>query len=487
MRELLAQIATTTEQGPGTTLVVGAGNGAELPALRRLANRRLVLIEAHPQVATELASRVVKADGEEVWSVAIAPGDDGEAELRVLSNLRYSSLRDPERLFDHGPNLRRRTPIRVPVRSLGRAIDATVTDARANNLLVLDAPGLSVALLEHTDTALLRRFYWVIVHASAVPGLYQDEQTHQRASERLAALGFEPVAEDPDALYPEVVTLYRRDDHRIELLEQSALVEGLRAELRDARNASAWRARQHQEQLEALQTEGDALRGERDTLARQRAELQTELERERGRGQALAVENARLVKDRDDARGRADGLAGELAEQTARADQLGVERDGLRRERQDLAERLHELEHERDEQSERLNRLQTKVESLGAESAALVRDKERLTAEAEQQRHKAAEFAEEAERLRAERDRLQAEKQALDANRDEQAKQGATELIASLDRAEQKLSLKQQRIDQLEYELTESSSRQRLLDEELVKAEAQLELVKDLLLREQTL
>ncbi len=43
---------------------------------------------------------------------------------------------------------------------------------------------------------------------------------------------------------------------------------------------------------------------------------------------------------------------------------------------------------------------------------------------------------------------------------------------------------RRKRIEQLEQQLTEQDHRQRLLDEEILKAEAQIELIKDILLRE---
>ncbi|WP_462321779.1 class I SAM-dependent methyltransferase, partial [Halochromatium sp.] len=237
MRELLARIAADSDRAPGTTLVVGAGNGAELPMLRAVGQRRLILVEPHPQFANELSARISPADGEEVWTLAIAPAPNHvpaqvpaqaatqQRNLLVLTNLRYSSLCEPERLLEHGPNLRKQTPIEVRVRTLQEAIETASPQADANNLLILDAPGLSVELLRQTEASLIQRFAWIIAHASSVSGLYRGEPSYEHGTERLSALGFVRVEEDPDALYPEVVTLYRRDDHRIEVIQQERVVE----------------------------------------------------------------------------------------------------------------------------------------------------------------------------------------------------------------------------------------------------------------------
>jgi len=543
MRELLAQIAAESDRAAGTTLVVGAGTGTELPMLRRVGNRRLILAEAHPEIATELSARIRRADGEEVWGLAIAPESAPGAELRVLSNLRYCSLREPERLLEQGPNLRKQRSIEVESRSLAQAIELAVTDQDRNHLLILDAPGLNVELLQRTDAALIQRFAWVLVHASAMSDLYRGEAAHQVATERLQALGFVRVGEDPDALYPEVVSLYRRDDHRIELLQQTSLAERLRGELAEAREQAAEIGQQHQRRVSALEADQKQLQAERDTLSQKLAALSQEREHARAEQEARSAEVAQLQALHHSERERADGLQEQLETQRQALETLHSDRDRLHQqvqslgqERETLSQQLQAASEVRDAldaakrlqtqeaeaQRERADRLERELESLsqaqqalaaerdklarsydeqlaegrakearlealGAEMASLVRDKEALTQARDEQRNRLAELADEVERLRAECDRIEQEKRALDLSREAQAKRGANEMIASLDRAEQKLSAQQQRIDQLEYELTESSSRQRLLDEELVKAEAQLDLVKDLLLREQML
>jgi DNA repair exonuclease SbcCD ATPase subunit len=543
MRELFEKIAAASDRAPGTTLVVGAGNGAELPLLRGLGSRRLVLAEAHPQVAAELAARAHAAEGEEVWSLAISPAAAEQVDLRVVSNLRYSSLREPDQLFTHAPNLRQAASVRVPARSLTDAILSAVTDRAANNVLILDAPGLGVELLDSAETELIRRFEWLIVHASAIPDLYRDEPIHQRATERLAEIGFDRVAEDGDALYPEVVTLYRRSEHRIEVTTQAALIASLRQELDQAREAGVWRARQQQAQLDALRTERDEAGRERANLARQLDDLRQQLSQAGAERDGLLSEKKALVGQRERETQRANRLATELGEQHRMLQSAIAERDELKqrldaqqaesdttRDRSEaLRKQLHMLASARDEcertaadqrqraqrlqtdleaarvdnrelteakqrlrrtqaeAEERLSALQARVEELERERASLVADRQRLQEARDAAAETAGTLQTELEALRRECRRLEEEKRVADEAFEQQAKRGAGELIANLDRAEQKLSARQQRIDQLEYELTESSSRQRLLAEELVKAEAQLDLVKDLLLREQTL
>lgn len=536
MRTLLTRIAAESDRAAGTTLVVGAGSGAELPLLRRLGSRRLILVEAHPRLAAELAARVLDKDREQVWAMAIAPEAADELPLQVLNNLRYSSLREPDRLFEHAPNLRSAPPILVKARSLAQAIAATVTDDEANNVLVLDAPGLSAALLAATDGRLLRRFPWLVIHASSIAERYQDEVSQQQIAEHLNTLGFETLEQDPDALYPEVITLYRRDTRRIAWLEHQAEVDRLKTELREARQAATAHEQRMQERLQGLQAEYDALRAQHDERAAQLEDEQQRLRRLQSDHDALQQEKTGLLADRNQQRRQLERLEAELGQQRVALEAVTTERDKLRarvtqigsegatlRERVQGLEREHdrqaaanaELEASANEQRLRADRLAAELDALGQERQGLRDRLERLeqvghaaakrqreledaleqrrqdaTAmeqERDQQAQRATQLSEELDQLRREYAHLRRQTDAMEDSDDEAAKRGATELIASLDRAEQKLSMKQQRIDQLEYELTESNSRQRLLDEELVKAEAQLDLVKDLLLREQTL
>jgi hypothetical protein len=83
----------------------------------------------------------------------------------------------------------------------------------------------------------------------------------------------------------------------------------------------------------------------------------------------------------------------------------------------------------------------------------------------------------------AQRDALSEEKAALTAAHDEQTKL-ATQQQQALSVEKQGTTSLQQRIQQLEAINTENAYRQQMQQEELIKAEAQIELIKDLLLRE---
>ena len=83
----------------------------------------------------------------------------------------------------------------------------------------------------------------------------------------------------------------------------------------------------------------------------------------------------------------------------------------------------------------------------------------------------------------AQRDQLAKDKAALTAARDEQAKL-ATERQTALVTTQQESETKLQRYQRMEADNQEHAMRQQMMQEELIRAEAQIDLIKDLLLRE---
>lgn len=124
---------------------------------------------------------------------------------------------------------------------------------------------------------------------------------------------------------------------------------------------------------------------------------------------------------------------------------------------------------------------QRDLESKAKSEAIAQRDAEaKAKAEAIAQRDAEAKAKTEAA---AQRDALAKEKTALIAARDEQAKLAAERQSAIATQQKDSAS-KLQHFQQLEVENREYAVRQHLLQDELIKAEAQIDLIKDLLLRE---
>ena len=197
----------------------------------------------------------------------------------------------------------------------------------------------------------------------------------------------------------------------------------------------------------------------------------------------LAQENAKLIADKE--------------ELTRARDQLGIQRDAEAKakaealaQRDQLAQERAALAAARDEQAKlaadrhtALTNVQAQRDQLAQEKSNLIAAGEELTRARDQlgiQRD--AEAKAKAEAL-AQRDQLAQERAALAVARDEQAKLAAERQAALVAQQKDATSI-QQRLQQLEAENQEQAVRQQMLQEELIKAEAQIELIKDLLLRE---
>src|SRR3569623_1856404 len=201
MRALIEHLANIATSGPRTTLVVGAGSGADLPALRRLGNTRLVLVEANPHQARELERHIDAKRGEEVWALAIAAQRETEATLHLVNNPRYSSLKPVQGLEHYFPNLRPTGEIRVPARSIAEAVEMLQREPNGNHVLILDAPGLAADLLGLLAPEQIQAYCWIAIRTSSSP-LYQGERSSEEVFALLEQAGFEVLAEDPEPIHP---------------------------------------------------------------------------------------------------------------------------------------------------------------------------------------------------------------------------------------------------------------------------------------------
>jgi hypothetical protein len=284
-----------------------------------------------------------------------------------------------------------------------------------------------------------------------------------------------------------------------------------KADLSAVRDAEATAKAEVIAQRDALANEKNQLLAGRDTLAKEKADLATVRDVEAmakagaiAQRDALASERNQLLATRDDLlKEKADLAAARDAEATAKAEaiaqrdalaneknQLLAGRDTLAKEKADLAT-ARDVEAtakagaiaQRDALASEKNQLLAFRDTLSKEKAdlAAARDAE-ATAKAVAIAQCDA-LTNEKNQLVATRDVLLKEKDALTAARDEQTKL-ATESQHALIVQQQEATSLQHRIQQLEADNYENTIRQQLQQEELVKAEAQIELIKDLLLRE---
>ncbi|QFG28870.1 hypothetical protein F6476_06445 [Pseudomonas umsongensis] len=587
MNKLLQHIHEHSLDSLHSGLIVGAGNGSQLPDWRQLGCRHLLLAEAHPSQAEELGRRLRQEQGELLLALAVTADEQPMATLQPLNNLAYSSLNTAIDLFAHYPNLRSGEALQVPARSLGQLLAEQDLDEQQPHLLLIAAPGQAMQLLQGTPAAVLQAFTWLLIECSSEP-LYQGDAGASEISTWLQGLGYDLVSDDPDAIYPQSQLLFKRNPSAVERLRLSREVAELRSQQVHAAQSSQKQIAALQQQLQqcdATLVEHTRLANERqaqiDALAKEHAELtaahdalgkdkialgvardeQAKLASERqtkidalskeksdlaAAGDALANDKTELTKTRDeqaklaserqaqiDTLGKEkadlatarDAVAKEKTELTKARDEqvklaserqtqidaLGKEKADLASARDALAKEKTELAKARDEQAKLASERQAQIDALGKEKAdltsardALTKEKTELAKARDEQAKLASEcqaqidtLSKEKADLTSARDALAKEKTELTKTRDEQTKlaiEGKVQLdkiTAERDQvqksvAEQKKTFDnaQLQIKTLENEASESLHRQQLLQEELIKAEAQIELIKDLLLRE---
>lgn len=412
----------------GTILVVGAGSCAELPLLRQVGADRLVLVEANPGLADLLSRKIDSGRGEVVWAKALSSDPKGSCQLHVLNHPGFSSLNRPGKLLEHFPNIRVVDHVDVPACSLEEAVVSLQLARDGKNVLVIDAPGLAYELLEAASLETLQAFGAVIARAGVEP-LYDNDRSLDDVLRLLRERGFEQQHDDPEAVYPMAASLLVAEPLRIENQRLEALVAQLRSKCDD------------QATLAARQADG---------LEQAR----------RGRDHAVATVNrlkAELEAALADARTQRDLVSSRDAQIAALASERAELSKALANKEASLAKAVEELRALRRTCDE-----QGRLASERDELSKALEDKEASLAEASE------------------------ELQALRKARDEQARL-ASERQALLEKATALSRERGARIIALEREQARLEHHQAWLDEEVVKAETQVELIKDILLREKAL
>ncbi|MEO8332083.1 MAG: hypothetical protein ABI479_06585, partial [Gallionella sp.] len=130
------------------------------------------------------------------------------------------------------------------------------------------------------------------------------------------------------------------------------------------------------------------------------------------------------------------------------------------------------------------------AESLSAEKSRLEQQLEKLTKERDEQAKWHLDNKKWAEGLSADKSQLEQQLAQLTNAREEQTRLAnerylqIQQLTVERDQKSKMLAESQQKFSDFEQQRGELEHRQRLLDEEMIKAEAQLDLIKDILIRE---
>ena len=505
---------------PVTGLIyVGAGSG---PAIARFEDWNIpeaIFIEAEEAAYTSLARLVHGRPG---WSarLCVAGNQEGEETFYVASNAQESSVFPPERLTGLWRNLKTREQRRVGAATVtGILSDPSQRTQKVNWAVVDCIPALPILLgagrfIADFDVVLARAVLdeSIFVGPGAAKGeldgllleegfrcLVWEEEHHPavgqvvyvrdwkawsqlrvREVEVRASLQAEENARLRGALQNEradrveAINEARRqvEEALRERDEQCALATQQQAEmvrLSQALEVQVRLADTRQQQLEQAVRERDeqsAVAAEREAKL---AGLAEALKEQSHIAEERMVGLARLTQALEEQSRTTEGLKAELARVTRVLEEQtrGVE---------EFQQRLEEATEERAKQSQISD-----ATRLGLEQAIRERDDERSLANDRQAAlvrlekilQEQVRLSEQQQEQLTELERARSERNEAESQRE-----------AQLEQARKDVAERDRRISELEAEHADMVVRQKRLDQEIFKAEAQLELIKDVILRE---
>ena len=450
----------------GTILYLGAGEGQALDACLTSRAAHLCLVEPNPELAQELALRTADDPRVQVLPLAVAESD-GRGVLRLFNMGPLSSLRAPADLAQLYPGLRERGRAEVATLSLTSLLARLPAPGPGADILVIDAPGEEEVVVN----ALLAgpgagRFGQILMCCGTTPH-YAGSAAIAALVPRLEAGGWWAIRtwdDDPDRPWELLV----RDPGAVvpALLGPQGRTAQLQAEVAATTRAAAAQEAKARQQAEQA--------------AAQIATLTTRLQEGEA---ARTAEAARLAA----ARAEAQKLQAEVAATTrAAAEQEAKARQQAEQAATQIATlttRLQEGEAARTAEAARLAAARAEAQKLQTEVAAL-RETAARTAEQEAKARQQAEQA--ATQIATLTTRLQegeaartAEAARLAAARAEAQKLQAEVAAVQRDRAALQ--------DQCLADAAAIRARDQRLaaaERELRRAEGQVALIRELLLRE---
>ncbi len=442
---------------------IGAGSGAELALYQAGGAASVTLIEADAETADRLETLAGAHEGVTVIR-AVVSGDTRKRAFRQMNFPDLSSLRVPTGLKELFPGLRILSKELVTPVDPARLITPLDLPDTGANLLVIEAPGEALGILRAlAPDDLLQRFDAIHLQEARAP-LYDQAPAAEDIRAYLVGAGFTAVFEtsprDPERPYLSacldrmalqqkraydalVVRLERARARNEELTGQLAAVrESTEAEITALRAGLAGAERQaleHAGQAEGLRED---LAAARETAAQDMAALRAE----------LTGVQAELTGVQQESRGGGGKRDPNNSTQRSKGWHTASEETG-----QELAALQGELAEAR----ERAGQLDGQIEELTGARAALVQELAALRDELASARQESDARAQQVNGLRAAREEVALEMAALRG-----------ELAAAQKGSEQSREARAG----AEHRLAQAR-------EEMLKAEGQINLIRDLLLQ----
>ena len=499
LQSLISDLVSRRGQPLGQVLHIGAGAGADLPLYHGAGG--VTLVEGDEDAADRLGRLAAADDSGKVRVVAaVVSGDSRKRPFRRMNFPDLSALRTPSPVLKElFPGLKILSQDMVRPMDPAKIVGPLELSDSETNLLVIEAPGEALGILRALAAADLLAGFDAVHLAEALEPQYNKAPPAAEILAYLRAAGFaaafEPHPEDPERPFISATIDRAAQAHKAridtqarELKQAEARNARLARALEEARQQSRAQARASETAAEAAAREMQALR---DALAsaRQQAEAAAALGKELSAAQEGMRAAETALKAMQEGQ---DGLRQELAQAQAelaevqresalRADQVA----GLRAAREEMGLEMEALQAEvgqvtRDAAARaeaQAAELNARIQELGAARDEATRQAEALRAELAGVTQELAARTEQVGGLRDARDEVAVQMQALRADL-----ATAREQVARIDGLETALSAARQAGDKAEEARRTAEHRLGQAREEMLKADGQIGLIRDLLL-----
>jgi hypothetical protein len=477
MQSLFELIQLQCAKSLGTVVHVGAGSAEDLQTYATFNPARVVFVEGDPDAAADLASRC----GSWPWAQVLACTLAQHAGPLQWHRYNIASLNGPldaASLSVYYPRLRSLGSIEVAAVTPSEVL-APLQLARqhaddGDTVLVLDVPGQELALIDAIDDELLQAFDHVIVRGCRLayaPASHPAQETFDRLQARLFRAKTE--AEASSSLWP--VAAFALDRTAVAASRAEQRADELRAAVEDHANVVA--------ELLAMKASLASEQADRAALAQAHQTLADELARAQEHAAALAISEAAAQALADERAAQARELILACNTQSALANERLAQLESASRSKAEF----ERIAYERHLEIQSLARAKADLEQVAHERhlahGEATKALEALKAALLERESAIAQLTQSlAERTRMDDEQatrvlgLQSANQKLDSE--------IARLSARLGPADRRIEELESLNNRLVAESQDRESRQRLLDSEILKAEAQLELIKDVLLRE---
>jgi hypothetical protein len=400
-------------------LHLGAGPEFQESLYALLPSKKYILVDADPDTAEELRNQIANRPIQ-VLETLVAP-TAGKKTFRCYSLRSWNGLFPLGPIQEVYPRAKLTRTIQIEARSAAEFLDSLQFDpVGKRRALILGVPGLEADLLASCGDRIAQLFDWILLSAA---GPLRPDGAKQLADTLLTLekLHFCMVSQDDQQDQLLHQALFKRDEKSLALAARTKERDTLAAE------------------KQALEARLSTLVSEKDAIAKERELFQKDLAAAKSQVAETEKKRADLEMQRTKER---DTLVAEKQALEARLSALDAEKKGLVAGRELLQKDL-------------------------AAAKSQVTETEKKRADLEMQRTK-------------ERDTLVAEKQALEAR--------LSTLVSEKDAiAKERDQLKKtagdraSRIAELEAQVADQAERQKLIDEQMIRAETQLEMLKEFL------